>query len=50
MPTDSAARGCSPTARSRSPAGVRNSTRLITTTSSSISQIMRFILPMMSPR
>ena len=41
----SAARGCSPTERMRSPAGVLNTNSDETTTSASASQIIRFICP-----
>jgi hypothetical protein len=50
MPTVSAARGCSPTARIRRPSGVRKSTNHETGTRISASQIIRLRFPKMSPR
>ena len=49
MPTVSAARGCSPTARSRRPQGVRVRKIQITTTSTNASQTIRLRSPKMSP-
>ena len=45
MPTVSAARGCSPTARMRSPIGVWKSTTWMATMSTNSSQIIRFSDP-----
>src|SRR5262249_29204663 len=45
MPTVSAARGCSPTERSRSPVGVRKTTKYVTIRSRKDSQIKRLRSP-----
>jgi hypothetical protein len=50
MPTVSAARGCSPTARSRRPQGVRKTKNQLNATSASANQIIRFMRPKMSPK